>query len=991
MNSSSEYIEILPWDDVLKTNIPLIDEQHKVLVVLINDLANAYLTVPIEGDSGENNLELIYARLAEYAKFHFASEEKIWIKYFSDADNYHKHVATHNNFYTEIDEIKSKQQDNNKIVEELLSYLTTWLVKHIIDNDIRMSLAIQYIESGLNMQAAIVRANSEMTEKIHSVFGGIINMYGKITARTLDLAKERAKCIEYERELTQGLSELKDTIEIKNKELNLILDSSSIGIALVKNRVFEWANRSLLKILDLDDVVGKSTILLYENEDDYVRYGVEAYDMMASDNKTWTGSARIRIKDGSIKVLRMTGKYVNALDFSEGSIWTYEDITEVTELDAELKETTENFKIMFNSSQDAIMTLAPPNWNFTNANPATLRLFGVDSIESFLKLTPADLSPEYQPNGNSTRSEAVKMIQLAMDNGSNYFEWTHKKHNGYDFPATVLLTRVELNHQAVLIATVRDDSQRKNHERELEELHYKYLSMFMNSPEPFLIVSPATGKILDLNHASEVMLNATKADILGLTPADLSPHMQPDGQESAVKMFNILGECIKNGSTKFEWLHRRLDGAEFWAEVSLSVGEISSEPMVFVAWRDISERVSNEMSLKEAKVFAEKLSHVKSEFLANMSHEIRTPMNGIIGLTDLLLNKDLSDDVRDDLDKISISSKNLLRILNDILDFSKLEADKFTIYSEPFNVKTLFLDVYDLYKPQVELKGLDYKIAIDGNIPDVVVGDSLRIQQVVSNLIGNALKFTSSGCIKINVDLMEKHNAHVSLKVSVSDTGIGISKADQDRLFNPFSQADQSISKKYGGTGLGLVISNQILKLMNSRIELSSDVGDGSVFSFVVDMPIGIEASKKESNNVSSEPGQLDKIIDKYKELFIGKRILVAEDNMINQKVITSFLKLAGFSVAIAADGVSAVEMAKAEKYDLILMDIHMPNLDGLGAAGAIREFDVYKKIPIIALSADAVLDEKEKCLEVGMDEFVSKPIVPEVLLKVLYTFLKPD
>jgi signal transduction histidine kinase/DNA-binding response OmpR family regulator len=373
-------------------------------------------------------------------------------------------------------------------------------------------------------------------------------------------------------------------------------------------------------------------------------------------------------------------------------------------------------------------------------------------------------------------------------------------------------------------------------------------------------------------------------------------------------------------------------------------------------------------------------NRAKSEFLANMSHEIRTPMNGILATIEIIYQsqkhiKTLSEDDMENLRIIKVSAEALLTIINDILDFSKIEAGKMTIENTPFNIKRLIKDVSELIFTSGRKKGLEGILEYDENLPEVVKGDPLRIRQILLNLLGNALKFTESGYIRLYTGLSAPSHPdtdrRIILKFEVEDTGIGISEKNKTNLFENFSQADTSITRKFGGTGLGLSITHKLITMMDGSISYESVSGRGTTFSFTITLE---KASKEEIDDYrQNEEKSIDNI-----PLPDELTILLAEDNQVNQVVAKKLLNSLGWEVEIASNGIEAENMVLAKDYDLILMDVMMPERDGLEATRRIKK---NKKIPIIALSASVLESERNKCYEAGMDGFVSKPIKLDLLL----------
>lgn len=416
----------------------------------------------------------------------------------------------------------------------------------------------------------------------------------------------------------------------------------------------------------------------------------------------------------------------------------------------------------------------------------------------------------------------------------------------------------------------------------------------------------------------------------------------------------------------------------------LAQAELISKTFIsehLVALYDITERTVMEAELRQAKETAVSANQAKSEFLANMSHEIRTPMNAIIGFSELALNKELSPVIQDYLEKIRSSSHNLLNILNDILDFSKLEAGQLTIEQSFFDLDAMIKNIQDLFTESAQEKNLCFEIEIAAEVPKHLLGDVLRLEQILINLIGNALKFTQQGKVSLKITQQHINDSNVTLLFNVQDTGIGMSISDREKLFKPFSQVDSSITRRFGGTGLGLVISRNLLKLMNSEFLVESLPGIGSSFSF--ELEFGLAAlSSDELIPVKAE--SLSTVIHRFNTSLSGSCILVAEDNLTNQQVVKEFLELCGIQVDIANNGREVLQKIKIKHYDAILMDIHMPEMSGIEATVQIRQQACFTLLPIIALTAGVTASEREQCLACGMNDFVGKPIDPKKLISVM-------
>lgn len=519
----------------------------------------------------------------------------------------------------------------------------------------------------------------------------------------------------------------------------------------------------------------------------------------------------------------------------------------------------------------------------------------------------------------------------------------------------------------------------RENEKTLASEREKFKVLFENSPDACLIMELEGAKISACNRAAEMILGGSREEILGLTPDQLSPEFQEDGKPSHEEVPKRVATVFEKGHHRFEWIHKRLNGEEFPCEVNVSLVNYEDRQILLVSWRDLTESKEYSKKLILEKERAERAEKAKSLFLANMSHEIRTPMNGILGLTQLLLDMKLEPDQHKTTETILRSSKSLLIILNDILDISKIEAGRLRLESKPFNVVELLNDIKSLYLGATIEKDIKLGVETHPDLNEHWLGDVTRIRQIISNLTGNAVKFTEKGEIKITAEI-----SPAGLNISVSDTGIGIIPDIQKSIFEPFSQAEDSTSRKFGGTGLGLSICYKLTQLMNGEISLQSTLGAGS--KFTVSLPLkALQGKDLEKLNAQRKNTSLQ--AEKKAHDLKGLRILVAEDNKVNQFIIEKVLKKLECDYVVARDGEEAVNKFKDGEFEAILMDIRMPKLNGMEATQKIRV--INQKVPIIALTADVAEGKEDEYLNAGMNGVVYKPFDFQEIANALQHYCK--
>jgi PAS domain S-box-containing protein len=510
----------------------------------------------------------------------------------------------------------------------------------------------------------------------------------------------------------------------------------------------------------------------------------------------------------------------------------------------------------------------------------------------------------------------------------------------------------------------------------LQESEKRLRFLFEEIPHIAVQGYNASREAIFWNRASEELYKYSRKEALGRRIEELV--LPQERREEMVRAFDVwvrTGEPIPSG----EMMKCTATGESVAVySCRLATRNQRGEWEMYVIDVDLSELKRAGEALVKAKESAERANRAKSEFLANMSHEIRTPMNGVMGMTHLLMETELSEEQRDSVQTILDSTKELLSIIDEILDISRIEAGEVRLHPEPFCPRDTAEKVVLLFADRAGRKGVDLSVEIRDNVPKQLLGDAGRVRQILINLVGNALKFTHDGHIQIRMQA-EKDGEDWNLLADVKDTGIGMSPELQDRIFEKFAQGDSSFKREYGGAGLGLSITRQLVRLMGGDITVQSQVNKGTTFSF----NLKLQAVKEEPPPVvepvvSGDPSSRT----------VSAEILLVEDNLVNQKVATAMLKKLGCSVTVVPNGARALEQIAIRRFDLIFMDCQMPVMDGFEATRAIRQMvGEIREIPIVAMTAHALKEDRQKCLDVGMDDYLSKPVHRDALLAVLQKY----
>ncbi|MBP7203270.1 MAG: response regulator [Propionivibrio sp.] len=554
--------------------------------------------------------------------------------------------------------------------------------------------------------------------------------------------------------------------------------------------------------------------------------------------------------------------------------------------------------------------------------------------------------------------------------------------------------RAQVQARTAELAIANRQQQEEIHRREQCEARFR--DLFEQNSSVMLLIEPASGAIVDANRSAVEFYGYARDELLQMSISAINT--LPPEETARARERALRGEC-----KDFEFRHRLASGEMRDVEVHLtSIGD-NERPLLVSIVNDVSARRRAERELEQyrghleelvasrtaelmrAKLAAESANVAKSAFLANMSHELRTPMNAILGMATLLRRSAVTPAQADKLEKIDSAGKHLLAIINDVLDLSKIEAGKLLLESAPVAIGPLINDVAQLVAQAARDKGLELGIEVGAGadtFPDHLRGDPTRLQQALLNYATNAVKFTDAGRVTLRAVLLDDSEADVRVRFEVQDTGIGIAPDALARLFSAFEQADNSSTRKYGGAGLGLVITRRLAEQMGGEVGVDSTPGVGSTFWFTARL-------EKASAEAASAPVPV--ITDAealIRQRHAGARVLIADDEALNRGVVQFFLEASGLVVDVAEDGEQALELAAANDYALILMDVQMPRLNGLDAARRLRALPGYGATPILAMTANALVEDKARCVAAGMNDFVAKPFNPDLLFACLLRWL---
>jgi PAS domain S-box-containing protein len=632
-------------------------------------------------------------------------------------------------------------------------------------------------------------------------------------------------------------------------------------------------------------------------------------------------------------------------------------------------------RLLFERNPQPMMVFERSTLRILAISDAAARAYGY-AREEFTSMTVRDLIPaeELEDFDEQQRSladvEVVGVVEMSRRR--------HLRKDGGEIRVEITGDDLELGGRACRLLVLQDVTEREQVAGELAQARdllraseERYRTIFESNPQPMVLYDRETLQIVAVSAAMAEHYGYTREELDSMTIKDLLPAdgvhkllafiaAHPDGTRPSDGLSETDGDAYPGN-------HRLKDGTIIDVEITSTNLELDGRPCRIALMNDVTLRNRIAAEAIVARDQAVEASNAKSAFLANVSHEIRTPMNGVIGMNELLLETDLTDEQREYAMHVARSGEQMLSVINDILDLSKIESGHLELDVEEFDLAAKVRQTCDSASTLAKTKGLALQLAVEEELPSRLRGDARRLQQVLLNLLTNAVKFTASGSISVRVGATPRSAGRTAISVAVADTGIGIPAGALDHIFEPFTQADASTTRVFGGTGLGLAIVRELVELMDGSIAAESEPGRGSTFRFEVEMENaagsdgapGGGAAEEESETLESAP-----------------TVLIAEDNPVNQIVAARMLERCGCSSQVVGDGNAAVEAWRSGRYDLVLMDCQMPHLDGYEATAQIRRLEgENRRTPIIAMTAHALAGDRQRCLDAGMDDYLSKPL----------------
>ncbi|MFB3766661.1 MAG: PAS domain S-box protein [Methanotrichaceae archaeon] len=834
-----------------------------------------------------------------------------------------------------------------------------------------------------------------LSERIISLSERINQLHQQHPSDPANSAKILSEALEECRTCLEELLAAEIVQEENEEKFRIISNAIPVAVIVYRNNRHLYVNSAASSIFGYtaEELLSMDFIdLVHPDYRDMIRG--RALAGMNGEEKQARYEVKVITKMGEEKFLDVSTNLIR-YEGSPAEIVICMDITERKLAEDALQKSEEMYRVLAENADDYIYIFGR-DYRIKYVNNSAARSMGLLPEDIIGKPSSSFFSPEVVDIHKRGIDKAIETANVVHDEKLIRFEDKHAWHDAHLIPL-----KTDAGEVYAVLGISRDITERKLAEEAMAESEERLRCLAQATFEG--IVFSENGRVIEANEQYASMHGYKLSEIMGKQLKDL---LIPED-------FEKVAQLLKSGEDRIGEYHAvRKDGSVFTIEAHGRTIKRGGNQVRVATLRDITNRKrmeeellksKNELEMRvqertlwlqranealqyemmkqketeaellKAKEVADAAAEAKAEFLANMSHEIRTPLNAIIGLTGILLDTDLKPEQKEHIETIRSSGDTLLAVINDILDFSKIDSGKMELECQPFDLLYCIEESLDLVAHKAEEKGLSLAYRIDDSVPMAIVGDPTRLRQILINLLSNAVKFTEQGNVDALVTAQAMDDGKCRLHFAIKDTGIGIPQGRMDKIFQSFSQADMSTTRKYGGTGLGLAISKRLVEIMGGKIWIESIVGKGSAFHFTLPVDVYLGHLPKANEALSQRKGKINGNI----------RILLAEDNAINQRVMLHMLKYLGCRADVAADGVEALKAMELQSYDLVLMDIQMPEMDGFETAKEIRRR--WQSGPmIVALTAYALEGDREKCLNAGMDGYIAKPVKVDDLAALL-------